>query len=62
MQRSPTSLSFLLYAIKSVLSTVFIKSIALPERAVLFYYEKQGHIKGAFHRDDIGDIDLLKRV
>ena len=21
--------------------------------------EKQGHIKGAFHRDDIGDIDLL---
>lgn len=21
--------------------------------------EKQGHVKGAFHRDDIGDIDLL---
>ncbi len=21
--------------------------------------EKRGHIKGAFHRDDIGDIDLL---
>ena len=21
--------------------------------------EKQGHIKGAFHRDDIGDIDLI---
>lgn len=21
--------------------------------------EKQGHVKGAFHREDIGDIDLL---